>query len=84
MRHALGGTPGTDTAYTPGEGGFDPGTGVQFPSFGKFAGNPGLHDGAGLNCVAPPVVRSESVALPERTRFTSAVFEGGICQTLSS
>jgi hypothetical protein len=38
VRHALGFTPGIDTAYTPGDGGFDPRTGVQLPSFGKFAG----------------------------------------------
>src|SRR6058998_3373855 len=34
----LGRTPGMETAYTPGEGGLDPWTGVQLPSDGKFAG----------------------------------------------
>jgi hypothetical protein len=82
--HVVGRTPGIDTAYTPGDGGLDPGMGVQFPSFGKFAGGNGLHDGAGLNCVAPPLVRSASVALPDTTFFTSAVFDGGICHALSS
>src|SRR5215469_13225890 len=37
-----------------------------------------------LSCVAPPAVRLASVALPACTSFTSAVFEGGICQTLAS
>jgi len=35
---ALGSTPAMETAYTPGEGGRDPRTGVQLPSFGKFPG----------------------------------------------
>jgi hypothetical protein len=34
----LGSTPATDTAYTPGLGGFDPGGGVQSPSGGNSAG----------------------------------------------
>jgi hypothetical protein len=34
--HVLGCTPGMDRAYTPGDGGFDPRTGVQFPVFGKL------------------------------------------------
>src|SRR5262249_19863697 len=38
LRHALGATLGSDTAYTPGEGGLDPSTGVQLPSRGKFPG----------------------------------------------
>src|SRR5262245_36434949 len=82
--HALGCTPGTETAYRPGEGGLDPGTGGQFPSFGKFAGNPGRQVVGRLNCVAPPLVRSDSVTLPNRTLRTSVVLEGGICHTLSS
>src|SRR5215468_641646 len=38
VMHALGSTPGMETAYTPGEGGVDSGTGAQLPSSGKFAG----------------------------------------------
>src|SRR5262249_22131312 len=84
VMQALGSTPGTETANTPGEGGFDPATGVQLPSSGKFVGYAGLHDVAGLNCVAPPPVRSARVALPDCTSFTSTVFVGGICHTLAS
>ena len=69
---------------TPGEGGLAPGMGVQLPSSGKFVGYAGLHDVAGLSCVAPPPVSSASVALPDCTCFTSAAFVGGICQTLAS
>src|SRR5215468_8285890 len=39
---------------------------------------------AGASCLAPPAVRSASVAFPSCTFFTSAVFEGGICHTLAS
>jgi hypothetical protein len=84
VMQALGCTPGMETAYTPGAGGLDPGTGDQLPSSGKFVGYAGLHDVAGLNCVAPPPVSSASVALPDCTCFTSTVFVGGICQTLAS
>ena len=34
LMHALGSTHGIDTAYTPGEGGFDPRTGIQLPVCG--------------------------------------------------
>jgi hypothetical protein len=63
---------------TPGEGGLAPGMGVQLPSSGKFVGY------SGLSCVAPPPVSFASVALPDCTCFTSAVFVGGIYQTLAS
>ena len=36
--HAVGSTPGIETAYTPGDGGLEPKTGVQLPSAGKPAG----------------------------------------------
>jgi hypothetical protein len=85
----VGGTPGMDTAYTPGEGGLDPATGVQFPYGGKFAGKPGLHGtagagGAGLTCVAPALMRSTSLALPSCTLLMSVLFVSGICHTLAS
>src|SRR5262245_32052630 len=85
---ALGCTPAMETAYTPGDGGFDPKTGVHCPPGGKFAGKfvgkLKLHDMDSLNCVAPPLVRSASVAFPACTFFTSAVFAGSICHTLAS
>jgi hypothetical protein len=81
---AFGCTPGIDTAYTPGDGGLDPRTGVQLPSAGKFAGKLGVHDDDGLNCVAPPLVRSASVALPCCTLLTRDLFVGSICHTLAS
>src|SRR5262249_42637673 len=84
VMQALGGTPGMERAYTPGEGGLTPGTGVQLPSSGKFVGYAGLHDVVGLSCVAPPPVSSARVALPDCTCFTSAVLVGGICHTLAS
>src|SRR5207249_3779042 len=60
----LGSTPGIDTAYTPGEGGSEPRTGVHWPPAGKFTGKSGAHEGDGESCVAPPPVRSASVASP--------------------
>src|SRR5438094_112869 len=74
--HALDGTPAIESAYTPGLGGLDPRTGVHCPPAGKFAGKPGAHEGDRLNCVAPPPMRSASVALPCCTFFTSDVFDG--------
>ncbi len=68
----------------PGDGGLDAGTGVQFPVVGKVAGKPGrLHDDE-LTIVAPPTVRSASVALPVCTFLISVVFAGSICHTLAS
>src|SRR5262249_30920491 len=39
---------------------------------------------AGASCLAPPAVRSASVAFPSCTFFTSFVFAGSICHTLAS
>src|SRR5262245_27208289 len=68
----------------PGEGGFEPTTGVHWPLAGKFAGYAGLHDGERLNWVAPPAMRSASVALPACAFLTRGLFAGSICQTLAS
>src|SRR5262249_797854 len=79
VRQAVGWTPGTDTAYTPGEGGIDPGTGVQSPLSGKSGGKAGAHDAPVVadSCVAPPETRSASVTVPPCTLPTSVVFDGG-------
>src|SRR5262245_10604104 len=37
VMHRLGRAPGMETAKTPGDGGFDPAIGVQFPLLGKLA-----------------------------------------------
>src|SRR5262245_1967121 len=68
----------------PGEGGFEPATGVHWPLAGKSAGYAGLHDREGLNWVAPPAMRSASVALPDCAFFTRLLFAGSTCQTLAS
>src|SRR5262249_54100490 len=66
-------------------GGFDPGTGIQLPSIGKFTGGvwgaPFAHN---ETSVAPAAVRSASVTLPCCTFFTRTVLDGGICHTLAS
>src|SRR5262249_13261629 len=82
----LGNTPGIETAKTPGDGGLEPGTGVQLPVSGKFGGYAVWLNGATLqpSCVAPPLVRSASVTLPACPFFTSEVLRGGIDQTLAS
>ena len=64
VMQAVGCTPATETAYTPGVGGSDAGIGVQLPSAGNPAGNAGEQVDDGLSCVAPPALRSAIVALP--------------------
>ncbi len=84
--HVLGSTPGTDTAYTPGEGGSEPKTGVHWPPAGKFVGYAVAFQGADgqPSWTAPPASRSASVTVPCCTFAMSAVFATAICQTLAS
>src|SRR5579884_1654009 len=84
--HVLGSTPGMDTAYTPGEGGAEPTTGVHCPPCGKFVGYAVALNGANgqPSWTAPPASRSASVTVPCCTFAMSAVFVTAICHTLAS
>src|SRR5262245_6888962 len=70
----------------PGEGGLEPGTGVQFPLLGKFsAGNSAtVQMPPEFSRIAPAAVSSASVARPVCTFRTSAAFAGSIRQRLAS
>src|SRR5262250_864453 len=68
----------------PGDGGFDPATGSQFPVRGKLVRTSMALHADRLSGVAPPLARSASVTRPVCTFFTSAVFAGSICHRLAS
>jgi hypothetical protein len=66
------------------DGGFDPGTAVQFPDRGKFVNTSMALHADRLSGVAPAVTRSASVTRPVCTFLTSVVFAGSICHRLAS
>src|SRR5262249_27540530 len=84
VMHRDGCTPATETAKKPGDGGFDPGTAVQFPDRGKFVNTSMAMHADGLSGIAPPAWRSASVTRPVWTFRTSLVFAGSIFQRLAS
>src|SRR5262245_29299655 len=87
VMQALGRTPATETAYTPGVGGIS--WEDQLPSAGKLGGNGSSLNGAKAqpSCVAPAATRSPSVAVPFLIRVTSCLLlaiGSGTLQTLAS
>src|SRR5262245_22899312 len=82
----VGLTPATDAAYTPGDGGSEPGSGVHCPSLGKVDGWPAVGSGTSSHprSTAPPATRSSRVAFPDITRLISDERWGSMRQTLAS